>query len=119
MNRRFAWIWGLATVAIASIVGLVAYHAGQTAQIVTTTGGDGRVIYPGYYGFGFGFFPLFGLFWLFLIGFFLFRFLFWRPWGRGPGGYGGGYWHQHGHEHGTPSTPASPQTGTPDQTATV
>ena len=119
MNRRFAWIWGLATVAIASIVGLVAYHAGQTAQIVTTTGGDGRVIYPGYYGFGFGFFPLFGLFWLFLIGFFLFRFLFWRPWGRGPGGYGGGYWHQHAHEHGTPSTPASPQTGTPDQTATV
>src|SRR5437867_2455644 len=86
MNRRFAWIWGLATVAIASIVGLVAYHAGQTAQIVTTTGGDGRVIYPGYYGFGFGFFPLFGLFWLFLIGFFLFRFIFLRPW---PGGYGG------------------------------
>src|SRR5881398_283770 len=47
MNRRFAWIWGLATVAIATIVGFVAYHAGQTAQIVTTTGGDGRVIYPG------------------------------------------------------------------------
>ena len=117
MNRRFAWIWGLATVAIASIVGLVAYHAGQTAQIVTTTGGDGRVIYPGYYGFGFGFFPLFGLFWLFLIGFFLFRFIFWRPWGGG--GYGGGHWHQHPHEHGTPGTPSSPQAGSPDQTATV
>jgi len=116
MNRRFAWIWGLATVAIASIVGLVAYHAGQTAQIVTTTGGDGRVIYPGYYGFGFGFFPLFGLFWLFLIGFFLFRFIFWRPW---RGGYGGGYWHQHPHDPGTPSTPASPQGGQSDQTATV
>jgi len=116
MNRRFAWIWGLATVAIATIVGLVAYHAGQTAQIVTTTGGDGRVFYPGYYGFGFGFFPLFGLFWLFLIGFFLFRFIFWRPWGRG--GYGG-YWHQHPHDPGTPSTPGSPQAGPPDQTATV
>ena len=116
MNRRFAWIWGLGTVAIATIVGFVAYHAGQTTQIVTTTGGDGRVIYPGYYGFGFGFFPLFGLFWLFLIGFFLFRFIFWRPW---RGGYGGGYWHQHPHEHGTPSTPASPEGGRPDQTATV
>ncbi len=120
MNRRFgfAWIWGLATVAIATIVGFVAYHAGQTAQIVTTTGGaDGRVFYPGYYGFGFGFFPFFGLFFLFLIGFFLIRMLFWRPWGRG--GYGGGYWHQHPHEHGTPTTPASPEGGRPDQTATV
>jgi hypothetical protein len=107
MNRRygFAWIWGLATLAIATIVGLVAYHAGQTTQIVTTTTGDGRLIYPGYYGFGFGFFPLFGLFFLFLIGFFLVRLLFWRSWGRGPGGYGG-YWHQHPHEHGT--TPPSP-----------
>src|SRR2546423_12584334 len=78
MNRRFAWIWGLATVAIASIVGLVAYHAGQTAQIVTTTGGDGRGSYPGYYGCGFGVFPRFGLFWLFLIGVFLFRLIFLR-----------------------------------------
>src|ERR1700737_3796177 len=52
MNRRFGFplIWGLATAAIATIVGLIAYHAGQTAQIVTTTGGDGRVLYPGFYG---------------------------------------------------------------------
>lgn len=112
MNRRFgfAWIWGLATLAIATIVGLVAYHAGQTAQIVTTTAGDGRVIYPGYYGFGFGFFPLFGLFWLLLLGFFLFRFAFWRPWG---GGFGSGYWHQHPHEH--RETAAPPSSGQPGE----
>jgi hypothetical protein len=118
MNRRFgfAWIWGLATLAIATIVGFVAYHAGQTAQIVTTTGSDGRVIYPGYEGFGF--FPLFGLFWLFLIGFVLFRFVFWRPWGRGPwGGYGGGYWHQHPHQPG--DAPATPTTGKSDSPASI
>ena len=117
MNRRFVWLWGLATAAIAAIVGVGAYYAGAASHVVTTTAGDGRVYYPGYWGFGF--FPFFGLFWILLIGFLLFRFVFWRPWGRGPGGYGGGYWHQHPHEHGTPSTPASPQTGTPDQTATV
>jgi len=104
MNRRygFYWIWGLATAAIATVVGLIAYHAGQTAQIVTTTGGDGRLIYPGYYG-GFGFFPFFGLFWLLLIGFFFFRLFVWRPWGRGPGGWGGHY-HDHTHDP-APTTP--------------
>jgi hypothetical protein len=111
MNRRFgfAWIWGLATVAIASIVGLIAYSAGHAATVVTTTNGE-PVIYHGYYGFGF--FPLFGLFWLFLFGFFFFRLLFWRPWGRGPWGYGGGYrrngglrqWHQEEHGNPAPST---------------
>jgi len=114
MNRRFAWIWGLVTVGIATIVGLIAYHAGQTAQIVTTTGTDGRVIYPGYDGYGF--FPFFGLFWVLLIGFLLFRFVFWRPWGRGPwGGYGGGYWHQHPHEPG--NAPTAPTTGKSDSPA--
>ena len=116
MNRRFAWIWGLATAAIAAIVGVGAYFAGAASHVVTTTAGDGRVYYPGYWGFGF--FPFFGLFWILLIGFLLFRFVFWRPWGRGPGGYGG-YWHQHPHDPGTPSTPASPQSGSPDQTASV
>src|SRR5205807_4169100 len=96
-------IWGLVTAAIATVVGLVAYHAGQTAQIVTTTGGDGRLVYPGYYGGGFGFFPFFGLFWILLIGFLFFRFFMWRSWGRGPGGWGG---HYHDHTHGpAPTTP--------------
>jgi hypothetical protein len=117
MNRRFGfpWIWGLATAAIATIVGLVAYHAGQTSQIVTTTAGDGRVFYPGYYGGGF--FPLFGLFWILLIGFLLFRFVFWRPWGRGPGGWGG---HYHDHTHSpAPTTPSTTPPATPPQDPTI
>src|SRR5260370_28467074 len=110
MNRRFGflWIWGLVTAAIATVVGLVAYHAGQTAQIVTTTGGDGRLVYPGYYGGGFGFFPFFGLFWLLLIGFFFFRLFMWRSWGRGPWGYGGKHYHDHTHD-----APTTPQTTPP------
>src|ERR1700740_3075860 len=47
MNRRFAWIWGLVTAGIATVVGLIAYHAGQTSQVVTTTTSDGRFVYPG------------------------------------------------------------------------
>jgi len=105
MNRRFgfAWIWGLATVGIATIVGLVAYHAGQTATVVTTAPGGSEVIYRGYDGFGF--FPFFGLFWLLLIGFLFFRFFMWRSWGRGPWGYGGGHYHDHTHGP-SPTTPA-------------
>jgi hypothetical protein len=112
MNRRFAWAWGLATVAISTVVGLIAYHAGQTSQIVTTTAGDGRLVYPGYWGGGF--FPFFGLFWIVLIGFFFFRFVFWRPW-RGPWGSGGGYWHQHPTDQGGQGTPTGGQT--PQQTS--
>lgn len=93
MNRRFVGLWALATAAISSIVGLIAYNAGAASHAVATTGG--HFFYPGYYGFGFGFFPLFGLFWIVLIGFLVFRLAFGRPW-RGPWGPGGGgYWHQH------------------------
>lgn len=111
MNRRFGfvWIWGLATAAIASVVGLIAYNAGHAATVVTAANGE-PVIYRGYDGFGF--FPLFGLFWLFLFGFLFFRLLFWRSWGRGPWGYGGyrrngemREWHQQ--EHGSPTPPTS------------
>jgi hypothetical protein len=111
MNRRygFYWIWGLATAAIATIVGLIAYHAGQTTQIVTTTAPDGRVFYPGYYGFGF--FPFFGLFWILLIGFLFFRFVFWRPWGRG---WGGSHYHDHTHSP-APTTPPAPPATRPDE----
>jgi hypothetical protein len=108
MNRRFVWAWGLATAAIATVVGFIAYTAGAASHAVATTAGDGRIYYYGHDGFGF--FPFFGLFWILLIGFLLFRFVFWRPWGRGPWGYGGGYWHQHPHEHGdTTTTPPSGQ----------
>ena len=112
MNRRFAWVWGLATAAIATVVGLIAYHAGQTSQVVTTTTGDGRFFYPGYGGFGF--FPFFGLFWILLLGFLIFRFAFWRPW-RGPWGPGGGYWHQHPTDQPGGNPPAGGQT--PQQTS--
>src|SRR2546430_15961839 len=91
MNRRFGflWIWGLVTAAIATVVGLVASHAGQTAQIVTSTGGDGRLVYPGYYGGGVRFLPLFGTVWGLLVGVLFFPVFLWRSWGRGPGGWGG------------------------------
>ena len=107
MNRRIAWIWGLATIAIATVVGLIAYHAGQTATVVTTSPGAGTVIYRGYDGFGF--FPFFGLFWLVLIGFLVARLLFWRPWGRGY--WGGPQDHVHPHSHDAEPTP--PQSTTP------
>src|ERR1700738_4566416 len=110
MNRRFgfAWIWGLATVGIAKIVGLFAYHAGQTASVVTTAPGGSEVIYRGYDGFGF--FPFFRLFCLLLIGFFICRLFAWRSWGRGPWGYGGKHYHDHTHDP-APTTPpaAKPQ----------
>jgi hypothetical protein len=102
MNRRIAWIWGLVTVGIAAVVAFVAYHAGQTTQIATTTNGDGHMFYPGYWGFGF--FPFFGLFWIVLIGFLLFRAFGGR---RGPW-YGGGYWHQHPTEPGSGTPPVIP-----------
>ena len=105
MNRRFAWAWGLGTALIAVIAGGIGYAAGQASHAVAVTGGDGRVFYPGYYGFGF--FPFFGLFWILLLGFLFFRLVFWRPWGGGWGRYGGGYWHQH------PNDPSNPPTTTP------
>src|SRR3989442_4098721 len=87
MNRRFGflWIWGLVTAAIATVVGLVAYHAGQTATVVTTAPGGSEVVYHGYYGFRF--FPFFGLFLLLLIWVLFFRLFSWRSSGRGPLGY--------------------------------
>jgi hypothetical protein len=115
MNRRFGfpWIWGLATAAIATIVGVIAYHAGQTASVVATSPGGGEVVYRDY-GFGFGFF---GLFWILLIGFLFFRFIFWRPWGRGPGGWGG---HYHDHTHSpAPTTPATTPPATQPQDPTI
>ena len=112
MNRRFVWLWGLATAAIAAIVGVGAYYAGAASHVVTTTAGDGRVYYPGYWGFGF--FPFFGLFWILLIGFLVFRFF---AWGRRGPWYGGGYWHQHPHDHGG-TTPQAPS-GQPDQPASA
>lgn len=116
MRGRFLAAWGLLTAAIASVVGLIAYNAGLASHVVAASG-DGRVYYPGYYGFGFPFFGFFGFFWILLIGFLLFRLLFWRPWRGGwRGGYGpgGGYWHQHPTDQGGSNQPT---TGGPSQQA--
>jgi hypothetical protein len=105
MNRRYGFglIWGVVTLAIAGIVAAIAYHAGQTATVITTNApAGGTVVYPGYYHDGFGFFWIFPLILLFL--FFAFR----RPWGNGHWGHGGGHWHTDPHDHhGTPPTPAA------------
>jgi len=127
MNRPFGfgWIWGLATLVIASIVGVFAFIAGHATQVVTTNPEVGGAVNNGYYygHFGFGFFPFFGFLWFLLIVFLLFA-LFRRGmgWGRGywgGGPYGGGYWHQHPHEHGGPTAPGAPTTppagGEPEQ----
>lgn len=132
MNRRFGFglFWLLVTAGIATIVGLLAYHAGQTATIVTTTGEPHAVYYPAY-GWGFGFFPFFGLI---FFGILVFALFFRRPWGRGPWGwggpsgwYGGGIgpgsvppgveerlmaWHQQAHGE-RPTTPAPGQSDSP------
>jgi hypothetical protein len=126
MNRPFGfgWIWGLATLVIASIVGVFAFIAGHATQVVTTNPEVGTAVNNGYYygHFGFGFFPFFGFLWFLLIVFLLFavfrRGMGWRRgWGGGP--YGGGYWHQHSHEHGGPTAPGAPTTppagGEPEQ----
>jgi hypothetical protein len=127
MNRPFgfAWIWGLATLVIASIVGVFAFIAGHATEVVTTNPEAGTAVNNGYYygHFGFGFFPFFGFLWFLLIVFLLFalfrRGMGWKRgyWGGGP--YGGGYWHQHSHEHGGPTTPGAPTTppagGEPEQ----
>jgi hypothetical protein len=121
MNRPFGfgWIWGLATLVIASIVGVFAFIAGHATQVVTTNPEVGGAVNNGYYygHFGFGFFPFFGFLWFLLIVFLLFavfrRGMGWRRgyWGGGP--YGGGYWHQHPHEPGgpAPTTPTTPPAG--------
>jgi len=125
MNRPFGfgWIWGLATLVIASIVGVFAFIAGHATQVVTTNPEVGRAVNDGYYYGHFGFFPFFGFLWFLLIVVLLFalfrRGMGWRRgyWGGGP--YGGGYWHQHPHEHGGPTAPTGPTTpptgGEPEQ----
>lgn len=126
MNRRFGigWIWGLATLVIASIVGVFAFIAGHATEVVTTNPGAGTVVNDGYYYGHFGFFPFFGFLWFLLIVFLLFglfrRGMGWGRgyWGGGPGGHYGGHWHQHPHEHGdTGTTPPTtpPVGGEPEQ----
>ena len=107
MKSRIGWLWGLVTLAIAGVVAAIAYHAGQTATVVTNVARpDGTAVYPGYYYHdGFGFFWILPLLFILLL-FFAFR----RSGGYGHWGHGAGHWHDHTH-----GTPGQPPAGTPDQ----
>jgi hypothetical protein len=114
MRQRIVLLWGLVTVAIAAVVGAIAYHAGQTTTEVVTQAPAGTAIYHGYYGGGgwfFGFFPI--LFFILLL-----VFLFRRPWGRGYYGHGAPHWHDHAHG-GTGGTPTQPPAGPTNQPPAV
>ena len=91
MRRGFGLVWALVTVLIAGAAAWFAYHAGL-ATTIAASGHDGVYYggYPGYYGFGFGFFPL--LLFIILIAL-IFRRRRWHGYwgGRGWGGYGHGY----------------------------
>lgn len=121
-SRGFGIVWGLVTLVVAGIVGVLAYNAGAASAVTTSAGEAGRVVYVPGYGFGFGFF------WIFPLLFFLFIFfgLFGR-WGRGygrGGWYGKGYgdpqsrldgWHQQAHGTTAPKTGDQPQQDQPGQ----
>ena len=81
MNQRIGWLWGLVTLAIAGIVAAIAYHAGQTATVVTTVARPDGTGVPGYYYHG-----GFGFFWFFPLLFILLFFAFRRSGGYGPWG---------------------------------
>ena len=108
-NRTVFWLMlGFLLVATVAGVGYYAYSAGvalaESAHAVP--GGTAPVVVWPRWGFGFGFFPFFPVFFFILIWFLLLRGLFWRGrgWGRGCGwGYGSGVppqfeeWHKRAH----------------------
>jgi hypothetical protein len=115
MYRRFGILWGLITLVIAGVVGVVAYNLGASSVVTTSAAGEaGRVVY----------YPGFGFFWIFPLLFLLFIFfgIFGR-WGRWyGGGPGGGYgygdprsrldrWHQEAHGTQAPKTDDQSQQG--------
>ena len=122
MNKRFGFWLAISLLAIAmlAVVGYYSYHAGMMHGIAEsgklTSGGNAPVVVWPRWGFGFGFFPFFPLFFFILLWVFLLRGLFWRRrWGAGCG-YGSGSgvppqfeeWHRRAHEQ----TGAPPAGGT-------
>src|SRR4030081_2734108 len=82
MRSRFAFLWVLVTVAIASLAAYLAYGAGVATHVATSAATDGAVYYYHPF-FTFGF----------LLPILVIVLLFWalrpRRWGRGAwGGYG-------------------------------
>jgi hypothetical protein len=115
MSNNYRWIAVVGALLLAAMVGFAAYQAGvehgieQSSRIVAPPSGVNASPYPypypyPYYGWhrpwGFGFFPIFPLFFLFW--FLVVRGLFWRRAGYGGGGCGprGRFeeWHRQAHE---------------------
>lgn len=108
-NRTLFWVAvGLLLIGMLAGVGYWAYNAGLAHGLTnapTAAGGAPVVVWPRW-GFGFGFFPIFPVFFLILFWIVLLRGLFWRGrgWGRACGyGYGRGVppqfeeWHRRAH----------------------
>ena len=100
MSNGSRWFAVVLTLALAAAVGVFTYNLGlarglaQVAPVVAPPGGAPNavvpyVFYPRPWGWGFGFFPFFGLFWAFLL-FAIVRRLWWGPrwYGRRYGRYG-------------------------------
>jgi hypothetical protein len=112
MGNRTAFWMLIGLVLIATMVGggYYAFNAGVAHGIAESAhavpGGSAPVVVWPRWGFGFGFFPFFPVFFFILIWIVLLRGLFWRGryWGRACGyGYGGvppqfEEWHRRAHE---------------------
>ena len=110
MRRGFAFVWLLITALIAGITGYIAYGAGWSAALATKLPDAGAVVYPPYYwGYGWGApFGFVGFLFFLLIGFLIFRFLFFGMWFM-RGGHRGRYdrfeeWHKSQHSSQPPTT---------------
>src|ERR1051325_5351756 len=114
------WPVVLTTLVLVVLVGLFTYNLGvaqgvvESGRAVAAPGSTVFYDYPRHWGWGFGFFPFFGLFWVFIFFAFLRR-LWWGPrWYRRGCGYYGGYydrvppdfeeWHRRAHAPQPPPT---------------
>lgn len=86
-NRTIFWVmFGLLLIGTMTGVGYWAYNAGLAhglANARAAAGGAPVVVWPRW-GFGFGFFPFFPIFFFILVWVFFLRGLFWRGRGWGP-----------------------------------